>query len=145
EVPSMDISDNDIKARALSGTFFLSGVQPLDGARSHLRCRLVDSDVHGMLVILLITIFNRNHLVTLAAFVLSMVLGWVQFQWIERPIRDGFRLPRVSFGRLVAGFVVIALLVYGSMSVITPAIGKYVAGREPEEISMHIIEKPCEG
>ncbi len=50
EVPSMDISDNDIKARALSGTFFLSGVQPLDGARSHLRCRLVDSDVHGMLV-----------------------------------------------------------------------------------------------
>jgi hypothetical protein len=50
EVPNMDISDNDIKARALSGTFFLSGVHPLDGQRSQLRCRLVDSDVHGMLV-----------------------------------------------------------------------------------------------
>jgi hypothetical protein len=50
EVPNMDISDNDVKARALSGTFFLSGVQPLDGQRSQLRCRLVDSDVHGMLV-----------------------------------------------------------------------------------------------
>ena len=99
---------------------------------------------HWPIWVLLITTFNRSHMVTFAAFVLSMVFGWVQFQWIERPIRDGLRLPRVSFGRLVAGFVVIALLVYGSMSVVTPAIGKYVAGRELEEISAHIIEKPCE-
>jgi hypothetical protein len=50
EAPVMDISDNDIKARALSGTVFLSGYVPLDGERSHVRCRLFDSDVHGMLV-----------------------------------------------------------------------------------------------
>jgi len=99
---------------------------------------------HWPIWVLLITTFNRSHMVTFAAFVLSMVFGWMQFQWIERPIRDGLRLPRESFGRLVAGFVVIALLVYGSMSVVTPAIGKYVAGRELEEISAHIIEKPCE-
>ena len=99
---------------------------------------------HWPIWVLLITTFNRNHMVTLAAFVLSLVCGWVQFQWIERPVRDGFRLQRVNFGRLVTGFVVIALLVYGSMSVVTPTIGKYVAGREPEEISAHIIEKPCE-
>ena len=99
---------------------------------------------HWPIWVLLITTFNRSHMVTFAAFVLSMVFGWVQFQWIERPIRDGLRLPRVSFGRLVAGFVVIALLIYGSMSVVTPAIGKFVAGRELEEISAHIIEKPCE-
>lgn len=100
---------------------------------------------HWPIWVLLITTFNRSHTVTIAAFVLSMVLGWVQFQWIERPIRDGLRLPRVSIGWLVAGFVIIALPVYGSMSVVTPAIGKYVAGRELEEISAHIIEKPCEG
>lgn len=50
DAPSMDISDNDLKARALSGTFFISGIQPLQGDRSFYRCRLVDSDVHGMLV-----------------------------------------------------------------------------------------------
>ena len=50
DVPNMDISDNDLKARALSGTFFISGVQPLQQERSFFRCRLVDSDVHGMLV-----------------------------------------------------------------------------------------------
>lgn len=99
---------------------------------------------HWPIWVLLITTFNRGQMVTTAAFVLSTMFGWVQFRWIERPIRDGLRLPRVNFGGLVAGFVVIALLVYGSMSVVTPAIGKYVAGRELEEISAHIIEKPCE-
>jgi hypothetical protein len=72
-----------------------------------------------------------------------MMFGWAQFRWIEGPIRDGLRLPRVNFGRLVGGFVAVAVLVYGLMSFVTPAIGKYVAGHKPEEISAHIIEKPC--
>ena len=98
---------------------------------------------HWPIWVLLITTFNRSRTVTLAAFVLSMMFGWVQFRWVERPIRDGLRLPRVNFGRLVGGFVAVALLVYGLMSFVTPAIGKYVAGHKPEEISAHIIEKPC--
>jgi peptidoglycan/LPS O-acetylase OafA/YrhL len=98
---------------------------------------------HWPIWVLLITTFNRSRTVTLAAFVLSMVFGWVQFRWVERPIRDGLRLPRVNFGRLVGGFVAVAVLVYGLMSFVTPAIGKYVAGHKPEEISAHIIEKPC--
>ena len=98
---------------------------------------------HWPIWVLLITTFNRSRTVTLAAFVLSMLFGWVQFRWIESPIREGLRLPRVNFGRLVGGFVAVALLVYGLMSFVTPAIGKYVAGHKPEEISAHIIEKPC--
>ena len=98
---------------------------------------------HWPIWVLLITTFNRSRQVTIAATVLSILFGWAQFRWIEKPIRDGSRLPRVSLGRLVAGFVVIALFFYGSMSVVTSAIGKYVAGRELEEISAHIIEKPC--
>ena len=98
---------------------------------------------HWPIWVLLITTFNRSRTVTLAAFVLSMMFGWAQFRWVERPIRDGLRLPRVNFGRLVGGFVAVALLVYGLMSFLTPAIGKYVAGHKPEEISAHIIEKPC--
>ena len=98
---------------------------------------------HWPIWVLLITTFNRGREVTVAAFVLSMVFGWAQFRWIEGPIRDGLRLPRVNFGRLVGGFVAVAVLVYGLMSFVTPAIGKYVAGHKPEEISAHIIEKPC--
>ncbi len=98
---------------------------------------------HWPIWVLLITTFNRSRTVTLAAFVLSMMFGWAQFLWVERPIRDGLRLPRVNFGRLVGGFVAVALLVYGLMTFVTPAIGKYVAGHKPEEISAHIIEKPC--
>jgi len=98
---------------------------------------------HWPIWVLLITTFNRSRTVTLATFVLSMMFGWAQFRWVERPIRDGLRLPRVNFGRLVGGFVAVALLVYGLMTFVTPAIGKYVAGHKPEEISAHIIEKPC--
>ena len=98
---------------------------------------------HWPIWVLLITTFNRSRTVTLAAFVLSMMFGWAQFRWVERPIRDGLRLPRVNFGRLVGGFVAVSLLVYGLMTVVTPAIGKYVAGHKPEEISAHIIEKQC--
>ena len=98
---------------------------------------------HWPIWVLLITTFNRSRTVTLAAFVLSMMFGWVQFRWIEKPIRDGLRLPRVNFGRMVGGFVAVALLVYGLMSFVTPAIGKYVAGHKPEDISAHIIEKSC--
>ena len=98
---------------------------------------------HWPIWVLLITTFNRGREVTVAAFVLSMVFGCAQFRWIEGPIRDGLRLPRVNFGRLVGGFIAVAVLVYGLMSFVTPAIGKYVAGHKPEEISAHIIEKPC--
>ena len=66
---------------------------------------------HWPIWVLLITTFNRSREVTIAAFVLSMVFGWAQFRWIERPIRDGLRLPRVNFGRLVGGFIAVAVLV----------------------------------
>ena len=99
---------------------------------------------HWPIWVLLITTFNRSRQVTIAAAVLSMLIGWAQFRWIEKPIRDGSRLPRLSFGRMTTGFVVIAIVVYGLMSVVTPTVGKYVAGHKPDEISAHIIDKPCE-
>ena len=60
EFPNMDISDNDMRARTLSGTLFLSGIEPLNGDRAHLRVRLVDADVHGMLVDLGETVTTAN-------------------------------------------------------------------------------------
>lgn len=98
---------------------------------------------HWPVWVLLITTFNRSWQVTILAYVLSLLLGWAQFHWIENPIRDGIRFPRVNFGVLVGTFAVIAILVSGVMSVVTPAIGKHVAGREPDDISLHVIEQKC--
>ena len=98
---------------------------------------------HWPIWVLLITTFSRGREVTLAAFVLSMMFGWAQYRWIEKPIQVGLRLPRVSFVRLVTGFVAISVLVYGLMSLITPAIGKYVAGHKPDEISAHVFDRAC--
>jgi peptidoglycan/LPS O-acetylase OafA/YrhL len=98
---------------------------------------------HWPIWVLLITAFNRSWPVTILAFTLSLALGWAQFRWIENPIRNGLRFPRVNYGVLVGTFAVIAILVSGVMSVVTPAIGKHVAGREPDEISLHVIEQKC--
>jgi hypothetical protein len=51
DVPSLDIKDGDIRARALSGTIFVSGTEPFDSQqRGRYRLRLVDADLHGCLV-----------------------------------------------------------------------------------------------
>ena len=99
---------------------------------------------HWPIWVLLITTFSRGFRVTIFAFALSMIFGATQYRWIEKPIRDGIRLPRISYGRLVAGFVAISVLIYGSMAMITQTIGKHIAGHKPEEISAHIIDQPCE-
>ena len=100
---------------------------------------------HWPIWVLLITTFNRGLIVVTAAFVLSAMFGWAQFRWIEKPIRDGKRLHRRGSGSMVLGFAVIAGFGYFTMSVVTPIIGNGIAGRDPEEISLHIIEKPCLG
>ena len=87
--------------------------------------------------------FNRGIAVVCASFILSMVLGWAQFRWIEKPIRDGKRLRRRGSGSMVVGFATIAVFGFFTMSVVTPVIGKAIAGRDPEEVSAHIIEQPC--
>jgi hypothetical protein len=50
DTPTLDIGDSDLRARTLSGTVFVSGVQPLNGDRSRYRLRLVDADFHGFLL-----------------------------------------------------------------------------------------------
>ena len=51
DIVAIDKSDTDIRARSLSGTVFLSGVEPLDGQqRSNYRLRLVAADLQGFLV-----------------------------------------------------------------------------------------------
>lgn len=50
EVPTLDVREGDLRARTLSGTMFISGVEPLNGERARYRLRLVDADFHGMLV-----------------------------------------------------------------------------------------------
>jgi len=50
-IPSLDILETDIRARTLSGTMFVSGVEPLDGQqRARTKLRLVDADLSGLLV-----------------------------------------------------------------------------------------------
>lgn len=100
---------------------------------------------HWPIWVLLITTFNRSSEVTTAAFILSLLAGWVQYRWIEKPIRDGVRLPKVHFSAFVGVFIATSVAIYGAMSVVTPAIAKSVAGRNLEEISRHIIEQPCTG
>ncbi|MEQ1828101.1 MAG: hypothetical protein ABL921_19230 [Pirellula sp.] len=51
DIPYLDTRETDIKARSLSGTVFISGVEPLDAQqRARYRLRLVDANLDGFLV-----------------------------------------------------------------------------------------------
>lgn len=51
DIPALDINENDIEARALSGTVYVSGVESLTGQhRGRYGLRLVDADLQGCLV-----------------------------------------------------------------------------------------------
>jgi len=49
-LPPLDVSEKDLKARALGGTLFLSGMEPLDGKRARYKVRLIDSHVRDCLL-----------------------------------------------------------------------------------------------
>ena len=98
---------------------------------------------HWPIWVFLITTFNRELIVQFVAFVLSIIIGWAQYCLIEKPIRDESRLIGLRARTMVAGFITLSVFCYFSMLVINPAIANLIAGREPEEISLHVIEKPC--
>lgn len=50
DLPPLDLSEYDVRARALSGTMFISGIEPLDGKRAKYRLRLVDSHLKDCLL-----------------------------------------------------------------------------------------------
>ena len=99
---------------------------------------------HWPVWVLLITTFNRSWQVTVFAFGLSVILGWAQFHWIENPVRSGKRLPRANYGVFVGAFALVAVFIYGFMSVVTPAVGQHLAGRNPDKIDLHIVEESCQ-
>lgn len=101
--------------------------------------------LHWPIWVLLITSFKQTNNVIILAFALSLGLGWLQFQFIEEPIRSRRRLPFATTIRFVGVFGLVAVVGFAMMSYATPIIAMHLAGKKPDELSLHIIEKPCVG
>jgi peptidoglycan/LPS O-acetylase OafA/YrhL len=100
---------------------------------------------HWPIWVLLITTFKHPSNMVVFAFVLSLGIGWLQFRLIEEPIRVRKRLPLTRTLNFVGAFCLVALVGFAMMSYATPKIGMHLASRLPGELSLHIIEKPCDG
>jgi len=100
--------------------------------------------LHWPIWVLLITSFDQSWKTVVAAFALTFGLGWLQFKFIEVPIRLRKRLPATSTLRFVGVFGLVAVVGFAVMSYATPKIAVHLAGIKPNELSLHIIEKPCE-
>ena len=101
--------------------------------------------LHWPIWVLLITSFKQTNNVIALAFVLSLGLGWLQFQFIEEPIRSRKSLSSATTLRFIGVFGLIAVVGFAMMSYTTPIIAMHLAGKKPDELSLHIIEKPCVG
>jgi peptidoglycan/LPS O-acetylase OafA/YrhL len=101
--------------------------------------------VHWPIWVLLITNFDQNWKIMVIAFALSLGLGWLQTQFIEVPIRSRTRLQSTSTLRFVGVFGLIAIGGVAAMSYTTPVIARHLTGSKPNEIALHVIERPCVG
>jgi peptidoglycan/LPS O-acetylase OafA/YrhL len=99
--------------------------------------------LHWPIWVLLITTFNQGWEIIAIAFVLSLGFGWLQFQFIEEPIRARKNLRSIKTLQFVGAFGLVAAVGYGAMSYATPTIAVHLTGKDPDELSVHIIEKPC--
>ena len=100
---------------------------------------------HWPIWVLLITTFKRTNNMVAFAFLLSLVVGWLQYRLIEEPIRSRRKFLKIKTHQFVGVFGLFALLSFALMSFTTPKIGMHLAARLPGELSLHIIEKPCDG
>lgn len=101
--------------------------------------------LHWPIWILLITSFKQTNNLIAVAFVLSFGLGWLQFRFIEEPIRLRKSLSSTTTMRFVGVFGLVAVVGFAVMSYTTPIIGMHLAGIKPGDLALHIIERPCVG
>jgi peptidoglycan/LPS O-acetylase OafA/YrhL len=101
--------------------------------------------LHWPIWILLITSFKQSNTVVAFAFVLSLSLGWLQYRFVEDPIRIKRSFPAAKTLQFVGVFGLVAIVGFAVISYTTPIIAMHLAGKKPNELSLHIIEKPCIG
>ena len=101
--------------------------------------------LHWPIWVLLITSFKQTNYVIALAFALSLGLGWLQFQYVEEPIRSRKKYSTFKTVRFVGVFGLVAIAGYAFMSYATPSIAEHLAGKKPDDLTLHIIEKECAG
>ena len=101
--------------------------------------------LHWPIWVLLITSFKQSNTVVALAFALSLGLGWLQFRFVEEPIRLKKCIPSAKSFQFVGGFGLVAIVGFAAMSYATPIVAMHLAGKNPDELSLHIIEQPCAG
>ena len=101
--------------------------------------------VHWPIWVLLITSFKPNEGIVVIAFTLSLLLGWVQYRYLEDPIRRKVRFPSIGTRRFTISFALIATSGFMLSSNVTPLIAKKLVAVNQNQFSLHIIEKPCTG
>jgi peptidoglycan/LPS O-acetylase OafA/YrhL len=101
--------------------------------------------LHWPIWVLLITSFKQSNTVVTVAFALSLGLGWLQYQFFEEPIRTRKSFRSVKTLQFVGVFGLVAIVGFSVMSYVTPLVAMHLAGKKPDELSLHIIENPCIG
>ena len=100
--------------------------------------------LHWPIWVLLITSFRQSITVVVVAFALSIGLGWLQFHIIEEPFRSRKCLPSYKTLQFIGVFGVVALVGFMLMTYATPRIAVHLAGINPNELSLHIVERQCD-
>ena len=92
-----------------------------------------------------IAIFGRNNWVVLFGLFLTLLVSVMQYHFVEDPFRSRLIFPRLNIFKTVISFGVVCTVATIGINVLSPKIGKKVAGTSTNFLSRHIVEEPCKG
>ena len=99
--------------------------------------------LHWPIWVVLISVHSANTRMALLALVLSVALGYLQYVWIEDPIRMLKRCVTTKSIEFIGFLAVCCIVAFFGMKVTTPIIAEHLIGKKTDEALVHVVEQPC--
>jgi peptidoglycan/LPS O-acetylase OafA/YrhL len=99
--------------------------------------------LHWPIWVCLISLYRSSTEAACLALVMSIVLGCVQYRWIEDPIRMLKKCASTKTIGFVGVLAVCCVVAFFGMKATTPLISQRLIGKMSDEVLVHIVEKPC--
>ena len=99
--------------------------------------------LHWPIWVVLISVYSSNTRMALLALVLSVAFGYLQYVWIEDPIRILKRCVTTKSIGFIGFLAACCIVAFFGMKVTTPIIAEHLIGKKTDEVLVHVVEKPC--
>lgn len=99
--------------------------------------------LHWPIWVVLISLYRSSTEVACFALTLSIAFGYVQYVWIEDPIRALKRCVSTKSLGFIGFLAMCCVVAFFGMKATTPVIADHLTGKKTDEAQVRVVEKPC--